>query len=127
MSNRITTVNPATGEQLESYQKLDLAQTTQIIEDSHDAFLKWRHVSLKDRAEAVKAIGKALHEHKEAFADLMVKEMGKLPAHAREEIDLCVGICDYTAEQGPQNLAENAAYPRQPPTHTLRYPDCAHS
>ena len=41
----------------------------------------------------------------------MVKEMGKLPSQARGEVDLCVGICDYTAEHGPTKLADEERKP----------------
>jgi succinate-semialdehyde dehydrogenase/glutarate-semialdehyde dehydrogenase len=111
MSNQITTVNPTTGEQLESYTMMDLGQAKQIIEDSHTAFLSWRHESLQKRGEIVKAIGKALQAHKEEFTDLMVKEMGKIPDEARQELDLCTGICDYTAETGPDVLADEERNP----------------
>lgn len=111
MSNQITTVNPTTGEQLQSYTMMDIDQTKQIIEDSHSAFLRWRHESLQKRGEIVKAIGKALQAHKEEFTDLMVKEMGKIPEEARQELDLCTGICDYTAENGPDVLADEERNP----------------
>jgi len=111
MSNEITTINPTNGEKLESYTKSGVAQATQIIEESHAAFLQWRLESLEQRAKKVKAIGKALQEHRESFADLMVKEMGKLPEQARQEIDLCVSICDYTAEHGPEALADEERKP----------------
>ena len=111
MSNQITTINPSNDEKLKNYTKMDLAEATQIIEESHAAFLQWRLESLEQRAKSVKAIGKALQEHKEEFSDLMVKEMGKLPEQARQEIDLCVGICDYTAEHGPEKLADEERKP----------------
>ena len=103
MSNTITTVNPTTGETLETYTLMDESQAKQIVEASHEAFLDWRLKPLEHRAKVVKAIGEAMNAHKEELTDLMVKEMGKLPSQARGEVDLCVGICDYTAEHGFAN------------------------
>ncbi|WP_346797140.1 NAD-dependent succinate-semialdehyde dehydrogenase [Halomonas sp. Bachu 37] len=111
MSNQVTTINPATGEPLDSYAQMDVDQASRIIEQSHEAFLSWRLESLEKRASIVKAIGKALQDNQETFTDLMVKEMGKLPKEARQEIDLCVGICDYTAAQGPKALADEERQP----------------
>ncbi|MBZ5486210.1 NAD-dependent succinate-semialdehyde dehydrogenase [Halomonas aquamarina] len=111
MSNSITTVNPATGDTLNTYTLMDSSQAKQVVEASHQAFLDWRLQSLDQRAKVVKAIGKALGEHKEELAELMVKEMGKPPQQARQEVDLCVGICDYTAEQGPKKLADEERKP----------------
>ncbi|WNL43199.1 NAD-dependent succinate-semialdehyde dehydrogenase [Halomonas sp. PAMB 3264] len=111
MSNSITTVNPATGKNLESYTLMDESQALKVVEQTHEAFLQWRLTSLDERAKVIKAIGKALADNKEAFATLMVDEMGKPPEEARQEIDLCVGICDYTAEHGPTKLADEQRKP----------------
>ncbi|OAZ91450.1 NAD-dependent succinate-semialdehyde dehydrogenase [Halomonas sp. G11] len=111
MSNSITTVNPTTGETLQTYALMDESQAMQIVEASHQAFLDWRLKPLEHRAKVVKAIGEALKAHKEELADYMVKEMGKLPEQAYQEVDLCVGICDYTAEHGPASLADEVRSP----------------
>ncbi|MFG6667106.1 NAD-dependent succinate-semialdehyde dehydrogenase [Halomonas sp. HNIBRBA4712] len=111
MSNSITTVNPATGENLETYSLMDEKKALEVVEQAHEAFLQWRLKSLDERAQVIKAIGKALADNKEAFATLIVDEMGKPPEEARQEIDLCVGICDYTAEQGPKKLADEQRKP----------------
>lgn len=111
MSNSITTVNPTTGETLQTYTLMDASQAKQVVEASHQAFLDWRLKPLEHRAKMVKAIGEALKAHKDELADLMVKEMGKLPEQAHEEVDLCVGICDYTAERGPEVLPMKRATP----------------
>ncbi|QNI02169.1 NAD-dependent succinate-semialdehyde dehydrogenase [Halomonas sp. SH5A2] len=111
MSNSITTVNPTTGETLQTYALMDESQAKQIVEASHQAFLDWRLKPLEHRAQVVKAIGEALKANKEALADLMVKEMGKLPEQAYQEVDLCVGICDYTAQHGPETLADEVRNP----------------
>ncbi|GEK49534.1 NAD-dependent succinate-semialdehyde dehydrogenase [Vreelandella venusta] len=111
MSNSITTVNPATGETLETYALMDASQAKQIVEASHEAFLDWRLKPLEQRAKVVKAIGEALNANKEELAELMVNEMGKLPSQARQEVELCAGICNYTAKHGPTILADEQRNP----------------
>ncbi len=76
------------------------------VEACHEAFLDWRLVSLKDRAEKIRAIGRELRNSKEEYARLMTAEMGKRLEDARGEVDLCAAICDWTADHGPDHLAD---------------------
>ncbi|MCA8863482.1 MULTISPECIES: NAD-dependent succinate-semialdehyde dehydrogenase [unclassified Halomonas] len=111
MSNSIKTINPTNGETLATYALMSSAEAKQVVDACYEAFLDWRLESLESRAKTVKAIGQALQKHKDELADLMVKEMGKLPSQARQEVDLCTGICDYTAEHGPKKLADEERQP----------------
>ena len=111
MSNSIKTINPTNGETLETYALMSSAEAKQVVDACYEAFLDWRLEPLESRAKTVKAIGQAMQTHKEELADLMVKEMGKLPSQARQEVDLCTGICDYTAEHGPKKLADEERQP----------------
>jgi succinate-semialdehyde dehydrogenase/glutarate-semialdehyde dehydrogenase len=79
---------------------------TDAIRACHEAFDRWRLVSLEDRAAKIKAIGQALRDSKEEFAQLMTREVGKLIGDSRQEIELCAAICDFTAAQGPKDLAD---------------------
>jgi len=103
---QITTINPLTEQVLETYDYMSDDDASAVVQASHDAFLDWRLRSLEDRAKVIAAIADALREKKEEFAQLMTNETGKLIGDSREEIDLCAGICDYTAKQGPQVLAD---------------------
>ncbi|MEP2724997.1 NAD-dependent succinate-semialdehyde dehydrogenase [Roseibium sp.] len=102
----ITTVNPFTEEVLKTYDYMSGEEAAAVVQASHEAFLDWRLRSLEDRAKVVSAIADALREKKEAFAQLMTDETGKLIGDSREEVELCAGICDYTAEHGPKVLAD---------------------
>lgn len=102
----ITTVNPLTEEVLKTYEYMSDEEAAAVVQASHEAFLDWRLRSLEDRAKVVSAIADALREKKEAFAQLMTDETGKLIGDSREEVELCAGICDYTAEHGPKVLAD---------------------
>ncbi|WP_088635889.1 NAD-dependent succinate-semialdehyde dehydrogenase [Phaeobacter sp. 22II1-1F12B] len=106
MSSPITTINPATEEEIETYDLMSDQDVKDAIKACHTAFEDWRHVSLDDRAAKIKAIGQALRDNKEDFAQLMTREVGKLIGDSRDEIDLCAAICDFTAAQGPNELAD---------------------
>lgn len=107
----ITTVNPATGENISTYDLVDKDRAMAQVDACHEAFLDWRLKSLEDRAGIIRQLGKGLRENKEDLAQLMTREVGKLIGDSRDEVDLCVGICDYTAAHGPKELADERRDP----------------
>jgi len=107
----ITTVNPATGENIESFEMISAKDAAAKVEACHEAFSEWKLKSLEDRAAVIGGIGKALRDNKEELAQLMTREVGKLIGDSRDEIELCAGICDYTAAAGPKELADEKRDP----------------
>ena len=103
----ITTINPATEEQLASYDTMSKDDAFAAVERCHAAFQDWKLKSLEDRAAVLKSIGQALRDHKEELAELMTREVGKLLHDSKQEVELCAGICDYTAATGPKELADD--------------------
>ncbi|WP_375289496.1 NAD-dependent succinate-semialdehyde dehydrogenase [Qipengyuania sp.] len=103
---KIVTINPLTQETIASRDYMSDAEAEDVVKASHEAFLDWRLRSLEDRAEVIRAIGKALRDSKDEFAELMTREVGKLLKDSRDEVELCAAICDYTADNGPTVLAD---------------------
>ena len=106
MSADIQTINPANDEPIAEYSYMSDAEARDAVEACHNAFLDWRLQSLEARAEKIRAVGQALRDNKEDFAQLMTREVGKLIGDSRDEIELCAAICDFTADNGPKELAE---------------------
>lgn len=104
LGDMLTTINPATGEELERYPLMSDSDWEKTIEQCHEAFLEWRHKSHEERGKVIKAIGEGLRSKKSQFAKLMTNEMGKLLKQSEQEIDLCAAICDWTAGNGPEEL-----------------------
>lgn len=100
----ITTINPATGKEIANYEYISNEEAERTIEKCHNAFKTWKHFSLEERADKIRAVGKSLQEHKTEIAELMTNEMGKLLSQSEHEVDLCSAICEYTAENGPEEL-----------------------
>jgi len=111
MTDPAITIDPATGEELERYPRLDEAEAKAAVERCHEAFDQWRHTTLEHRAGVLRAIGRRLRERKDELAELMSREVGKLIGDSRDEVELCAAICDYTAETGPQELASEERDP----------------
>ena len=105
MSNQVTTINPATGKDLKSYDVMSEEQTMTAVQDCHEAFKAWKATPIEERGEIIKKIGEQFKEHEEDFAELMTQEMGKLFKHGKQELQLCAGICEYTAATGAKELA----------------------
>ncbi|MGO4911840.1 NAD-dependent succinate-semialdehyde dehydrogenase [Leeuwenhoekiella sp. W20_SRS_FM14] len=102
----LKTINPATGKELNQYEMMSDDEAKEAVEASHKAFTKWRLVSLEKRAEHIKNIGKSFKKNKDKLVKLMTAEMGKMLSQGEQEIDLCIAICDYTAENGPKELQD---------------------
>ena len=102
----IETVNPATGAVIGTYAKMSDEEMIATIDACHDAFEDWRLRPAAERAEVIRAIGGAIRARKDELADLMTAEMGKLRNQSVQEIELCAAICDWTADHGPDALAD---------------------
>ncbi len=109
------TINPATGEVVQTYNYLSLKEIDAIVEKASYSLQAWRQVSISRRAESLKKLAKNLREHKNELALLMHQEMGKVLAEGIAEIEKCAMACDYFAEMGPeflkpQPISANYAY-----------------
>ncbi|HEV2127117.1 MAG TPA: NAD-dependent succinate-semialdehyde dehydrogenase [Thermomicrobiales bacterium] len=96
----ITTINPATGETLATYDEFSTSEVNAAIEAAHQAYLGWRETSFAERAERLHALAAILREDQERLATLMTCEMGKPITQARAEIEKCAWGCDFYAEHG---------------------------
>jgi succinate-semialdehyde dehydrogenase/glutarate-semialdehyde dehydrogenase len=102
----ITTTNPATGETIRTYDVMTEAEATARLKACHAAFGQWRDLSHEDRAPYLTKIARTLRDHADELAALMTAETGKLLKDGLAEVALCAAICDYTAENGPDMLAD---------------------
>lgn len=105
--NQSQTVNPTTGEILSTYDEHTDTEIADILDRSHQAFHEWRRRPLTDRLEIVREIGRLLRTRADDLATLMADEMGKLESHARQEVELCAAICDFTADHAADQLADD--------------------
>jgi len=102
----IQTINPLTEKVLGTYSYMTEAEALEIVQASHNAFLEWRLKSLDERASVISSIATELRKSRDEFAQLMTDEVGKLLRDSLSEIELCAAICDYTAKNGPDFLAD---------------------
>lgn len=104
--SQITTVNPANDETLSTYDKIDKKAAFEKIDAAQAAFENWKTKTPAERAPYLRDIAAALRENADEFAKLMTQEMGKLLRDGKTEVELCAKIFEYTAEHGPDFLAD---------------------
>lgn len=102
----ITTINPATEKEIHAYTIMTDKQATERLESCHAAFMQWRKLTHQERAPYLKKIGQKLRDNADELAALMTNETGKLLKDGHSEVELCAAILDYTAENGPNMLAD---------------------
>ncbi len=107
MSPTITTIDPATGADLATYDAHDEAAVDAALARAHTAYESWSAVPLDERCDLLRSVGKLLTERREDYAALITAEMGKPLAEALAEIDKCAWNCDVVAESAPSWLGDH--------------------
>lgn len=102
----IQSVNPATGEVLESFEPAWPAQIEQIVAGAHAAFLEWRTQPWSRRSALMHRAAAELRARRGEYAAIITREMGKPIVQSEAEIDKCAVTCDYYADHAEAFLAE---------------------
>ncbi|RLA23957.1 MAG: aldehyde dehydrogenase family protein, partial [Gammaproteobacteria bacterium] len=82
----IESFNPATGELIASVRATTPAEYEQLIEKAREAYAQWRKIPAPARGEAIRKVGNALRENKDALGSLVSLEMGKIKAEGDGEV-----------------------------------------
>src|SRR5918996_1628876 len=101
----LVSINPANGQQLETYPEMSPAEVDSTLAAASRAFADWRRASFDDRGRVLRAVAQVLRRRKSEFARLMAVEMGKPLGQAEAEIDKCATTCDYFAEHAARFLS----------------------
>jgi aldehyde dehydrogenase (NAD+) len=109
----IESINPATGEVIASVRSTTPAEYEQVVTKAREAFLEWRKIPAPARGEAVRLIGHALREHKDALGSLVTLEMGKIKAEGDGEVQEMIDICDFAVGQS-RMLYGNSMHSERP-------------
>src|SRR5438128_3290399 len=102
----IQTINPTTGEVLETFDTYSQQQINEALDQAHQAFLQWRTLSFVERGKYLHSIASHLRDHKTELAKTAVLEMGKTITEAEAEVEKCAWNCDYFADHAESFLAD---------------------
>jgi succinate-semialdehyde dehydrogenase/glutarate-semialdehyde dehydrogenase len=104
----ISTVNPATGEELKTFEELTDEQVEQKVQLADETFREYRKTSFEERSRMLLRAADILEEEAEDFARIMTMEMGKTFVSAVGEANKCARGCRYYAENAEKFLEEEA-------------------
>jgi succinate-semialdehyde dehydrogenase/glutarate-semialdehyde dehydrogenase len=102
----ISSVYPATGETLKTFEPYDEAEVERRLALADSAFRVYRRTRFDERATLVRAMADVLEADRAAIAEMMTLEMGKPVVQARNEVTKCVGVLRYYAEHAAAMLAD---------------------
>ena len=100
-------INPATGETVKEYPTISDADLDAAIGRVDKAHREWSSsTTVAERAALVRRLGELHTERREELANIIVREMGKPVEQALGEVDFCVAIYDFYANNGEKLLAD---------------------
>jgi succinate-semialdehyde dehydrogenase/glutarate-semialdehyde dehydrogenase len=102
----IATINPATGEEIKTFDALTDEQIGEKLQRAADTFREYRKTSFSERAEKMTRAAEILESEAEDFARIMTLEMGKTLKSAIAEARKCAKGCRYYAENAERFLAD---------------------
>ncbi len=105
----IDSINPATGEVIESFEPFSQERIDQALDRAQAAFQQWRTTSYDTRATLNRAIAKTLRAQQERLARIITLEMGKPLAEAAAEVEKCAWNCEFYADEAKRFLADEPA------------------
>ncbi|HET9709937.1 MAG TPA: NAD-dependent succinate-semialdehyde dehydrogenase [Gemmatimonadales bacterium] len=121
-ASTIQSINPATGDVVESFAETSRRELDGILDQSDHVFQDWRRRPWSERARLLRVAAGVLRNQKSTYARAMALEMGKPLAQGEAEAEKCATVCDYYAEhaeafleQQPRDLDGTASFVRFDP------------
>ncbi|MGD1094554.1 MAG: NAD-dependent succinate-semialdehyde dehydrogenase [Bryobacteraceae bacterium] len=108
-SNCFSTINPATGEQIETFPFFTAQDTEAALVRAEKTFKCYGRLCVHKRAQLLSQLAATLRKNKAHLAKVITMEMGKVLSEAEAEVEKCAWEADWYAEHGPQMLADTPA------------------
>ncbi|MEP7286932.1 MAG: aldehyde dehydrogenase family protein [Chloroflexota bacterium] len=101
-------INPATEELIAPVAKSGAVDVAAAVDAAKRAYEGWRLLPAPRRGEILFRVGQLLIERKEALAQLMTQEMGKVIAEARGDVQEAIDMAFYMGGEGRRLLGYTA-------------------
>ena len=102
----IATINPATGEVLQSFEPYDGAEVERRLATAEEGAATWAATGFEERARLLVTIAELLEGELPDIAHVMSTEMGKPFAQAKGEVAKCAGGFRWFAEHAESMLVD---------------------
>ncbi|QLH08049.1 NAD-dependent succinate-semialdehyde dehydrogenase [Nitrosopumilus ureiphilus] len=103
--SQITTVNPATGEEIKTFTAMDKNQVFELVGKAKRAFPEWKK-DYERRRSYVYNLVEYLKKHKIELAKVATVEMGKALKESISEVEKCAWALEFYADHGDSFLAD---------------------
>ncbi|HTN19591.1 MAG TPA: NAD-dependent succinate-semialdehyde dehydrogenase [Pelobium sp.] len=94
----LKSINPANGNIINTYNELSSEEVIQKINDTHEAWKKWRKVSFEEKSKSMIKLADLLKSKKQELAKTITSEMGKTLKESIAEVEKCATVCEYYAQ-----------------------------
>ncbi len=100
-------INPATGESVKEYPTISDDDLRAAIGRVDAAHREWSSsTTVEERAALIRRVAELHNEHRQRLGEIIVREMGKPIEQAVGEVEFCVAIYEFYADNGPKLLAD---------------------
>ncbi|HEX4011014.1 MAG TPA: NAD-dependent succinate-semialdehyde dehydrogenase [Solirubrobacteraceae bacterium] len=100
-------VDPATGETVKEYPTITDDALHDAIARADRAHREWSaSTTVEERAALIRRVGELHGERRQQLGEIIVREMGKPIEQAVGEVDFCVAIYDYYADNAAKLMAD---------------------
>jgi succinate-semialdehyde dehydrogenase / glutarate-semialdehyde dehydrogenase len=109
MSGRsFKSIYPFTQELIAEYPLMNDSQLNRAIGDASDAFAQWKNYNYSGRSVVMKNVAVILRRDLEKLAVLITREMGKVMAESKAEVEKCAMTAEYYADHAEALLKDEA-------------------
>jgi alpha-ketoglutaric semialdehyde dehydrogenase len=96
----LESLDPATGDLVGAVPRSSAVDVDRAVQAAAEAFPKWRAMPAPRRGEILYRLGQLLIEKKEEMSRLVTREMGKVIAEGRGDVQEAIDIAFYMAGEG---------------------------
>lgn len=102
----IQSINPATGELLQTFKASSHDEVSLLLSKAETAFNEWKKLTVAQRLVYIKKIAEILDGDKEILAKAISLEMGRILPDSVAEVGKCADICRFYVENAEKFLAD---------------------
>jgi succinate-semialdehyde dehydrogenase/glutarate-semialdehyde dehydrogenase/succinyl-CoA reductase len=103
--DQITTINPATGEEISKFTPMDRNQVFQLVGKAKRAYPEWKKDYEKRRSYIYNLV-EYLKKNKTKLAKIVTSEMGKVLKESIGEVEKCAWALEFYADHGDSFLSD---------------------
>ena len=102
----LKSINPATEDLFAEFKEINLSSAEEIISKSSESQKSWSSIDIEKRSKIILDIGALLSKNKDSYADIITNEMGKPITESAAEVQKCIWLCEYYAENANNFLSD---------------------